>query len=414
MLRREESAHRSRADLKRTHFRRDSLAPFGNRPGSSTSLRTPGRAYSRPGHPRKNKPSGSRLRTRNPSATLFPMDSMPRKFPWHDFKRPGWYLVTLHCAVRGRNVLAEVKTGGGFARTRLGEIAEREGRKVFAASGGALVAHAFQLMPDHVHVLLHVARPLPRPLGSFVGAWKAAATTAVRSEAGFTKDRPLWRPGFDWEIKTTPEAVAGSRLYVEGNPAAAREKRAAKARWGAPRTVAHPRLPGFWPDDPESDPLVWTAFGNEALLGGDRLVPVRVSQREPEARLLRMEERARALAREGAVLVSPAVSPGEKRALDAALGAGGSAIHLESRPVNLYYKPAGLRLAALSEGRLLVLTPMQETSRRPKRTRVLCEALNACAKAIAASPEHTPASPEQAPAGPARARSARGVPPPRK
>ena len=95
---------------------------------------------------------------------------MPRKFPWHDFKRPGWYLVTLHCAVRGRNVLAEVKTGGGFARTRLGEIAEREGRKVFAASGGALVAHAFQLMPDHVHVLLHVARPLPRPLGSFVGA----------------------------------------------------------------------------------------------------------------------------------------------------------------------------------------------------------------------------------------------------
>ena len=348
MLRREERAHRSRADLKRTHFRRDSLAPFGNRPGSSTSLRTPGRAYSRPGHPRKNKPSGSRLRTRNPSATLFPMDSMPRKFPWHDFKRPGWYLVTLHCAVRGRNVLAEVKTGGGFARTRLGEIAEREGRKVFAASGGALVAHAFQLMPDHVHVLLHVARPLPRPLGSFVGAWKAAATTAVRSEAGFTKDRPLWRPGFDWEIKTTPEAVAGSRLYVEGNPAAAREKRAAKARWGAPRTVAHPRLPGFWPDDPESDPLVWTAFGNEALLGGDRLVPVRVSQREPEARLLRMEERARALAREGAVLVSPAVSPGEKRALDAALGAGGSAIHLESRPVNLYYKPAGLRLAALS------------------------------------------------------------------
>ena len=235
MLRREESAHRSRADLKRTHFRRDSLAPFGNRPGPSdfapdpwtyllpprppvqgktsgsrlrirrtsaltrgpgarpkrargstapevgTSrgqeraksprrppvargethacsegrrvrtdrepisnarisegtrlrpsatdrgppllLRTPGRTYSRPDHPRKNKPSGSRLRTRNPSVTLFPMDSMPRKFPWHDFKRPGWYLVTLHCAVRGRNVLAEVKTGGGFARTRLGEIA---------------------------------------------------------------------------------------------------------------------------------------------------------------------------------------------------------------------------------------------------------------------------------------------------
>ncbi len=79
MLRREERAHRSRADLKRTHFRRDLLAPFGNRPGSSTSLRTPGRTYSRPDHPRKGKTSGSRLRIRRTSASTRGPGARPKR-----------------------------------------------------------------------------------------------------------------------------------------------------------------------------------------------------------------------------------------------------------------------------------------------------------------------------------------------
>ena len=324
------------------------------------------------------------------------MDSLPRKFRWHDFRRPGWYHVTLHCAVRGRNVLANVKDRG-FEPTRLGEIAEREWRKVCASSQGAIVTHSFQTMPDHLHALLHVARPLARPLGSAIGAYKAAVTTAARSEIGFARDRPLWEPGFDWEIKTTPEAVAASRLYVEGNPSAARAKRAAKARWGAPHPIAHPRLPGFWPDASESEPLMWTAFGNEAVLDAERLVPVRVSQGEPENRLLRMEDRARVLAREGAVAVSPAISPGEKRVLDAALAAGGRAILLESRPVGIYYKPAGPRLIPFAEGRLLVLSPMQESSRRTKLTRSLCEGLNACAGAIAGRSAPAPSVPREIP-----------------
>ncbi len=311
------------------------------------------------------------------------MDSVARKFGWHDFRRPGWYLITLKAAVRHRNVFAEVRSDG-FRLTPLGEEAERQWRAKSAAWKGLLVAQSFQAMPDHVHVVLHVAKPLDRPLGRLIGAYKAAVVSAARAKLGLVAGKPLWQPGFDWRLKTTPEEVAAARIYAEDNPATAREKRAAKARRGAPAPLAHARLPDQWPDGFEEGLLQWTAFGDPSLLDAERLVAVRVSQREPEERLKRIEERARELARSGAVLVSAAISPGEKRALDAALRAGGRAIHLESRPVDAFYKPGRERLAALVEGRWLVLSPFPPGSRR-KLDRSLCEALNAAARVIAGS-----------------------------
>ena len=190
----------------------------------------------------------------------------------------------------------------------------------------------------------------------------------------------MWKPGFDWRLKASPEEVAESRLYVEDNPQAAREKRAARARWGSASPISHAKLPDQWPDGCEEGLLEWTGFGNPAILDDARLVPVRVSRREPEARLVRIEARAAALAREGAVLVTPCISPGEKRAVAAALAAGGRAVHLEARPINAYYKPAASRLPALVEGRWLALSPFHETR---KLNQALCEALNACARRIA-------------------------------
>lgn len=292
----------------------------------------------------------------------------------------GWFHLTVAAARRGREVFASMR-GGPFAPTPLGRIAERQWRSLCARHADALVCHAFQLMPDHIHALVHVARSPARPLGTLVAAWKAATTSCARRELGFAPNAALWADGCDIERKETPRAVATARLYVEENPSAAREKRAAKARWGAARPFAHPRLPAAWPGAaPGEAPPAWAAFGNEVLLDAERLVPLSVSRRADEAELGRVEDAARALAREGGVLVTPAISPGEKRALDAALRAGGRAIHLECRPVDRYYKPAPHRAAACAEGRLLALSPLSSTL---PLGRELCEALNAFARAIA-------------------------------
>jgi REP element-mobilizing transposase RayT len=293
----------------------------------------------------------------------------------------GWFHVTVAAARRGREVFASMR-GARFEPTPLGRIAERQWRALCARHADALACHAFQLMPDHVHALVHVRTRPARPLPALVAAWKAAATSCARREIGLAPGAALWEDGCDIERKETPQAVATARLYVEGNPAAAREERAAKARWGAPCPLAHPRLPTAWPGAaPGEPPPVWAAFGNEALLDEERLVPLSVSRRASDAELREIEERMRALAREGAVLAISAISRGERQALDAALRAGGRAIHVECRPVDRYYKPAPLRLSALGEGRLLVISPL---SSRVPLVAPLCEALNAFAREIAA------------------------------
>ena len=293
----------------------------------------------------------------------------------------GWFFLTLAAAERGRSLFARLLPDR-FEPTALGDLAVRQWRALCAKRAGALATHAIQPMPDHLHVLFRVAEPLGHPLGADIALFKAAVTSCARRELGYPPDRPLWEPGFHCERKTTPQQVAAARLYAGRNPAVARGKSAARRRWGAAAPLSHPRLPAVWPEPaPAGAPApAWTAFGDAALLDAPRLVAVRVSRREPEERLRRIEARAAALAREGAVLVSPALSPGEKRAFAATLRAGGRAIHLECRPIDRYYKPLGPRLSACKEGRLLALSPL---SVGLPLSRPLCEALNALARRIA-------------------------------
>ena len=296
---------------------------------------------------------------------------------------PGWYFVTLSAASRGRSVFAEIRPEG-FRPTPLGRLVEREWRTLCAKRGTALVTHAFEIMPDHVHILVHAAGPLPRSLGGEIGGYKAAVTTCARRELGFVKESELWEAGFDARRKTSPREIAAARLYAERNPADGRDKRAAKARYGAPALIAHGRLPADWPAPPAPDAAApaWAAFGNPALLEAERLVQVRLSRCATAAELAAAEEAAVAGAKRGEVPISPALSPGERQVLAAVLRAGGRAIHIECGPLSPYYRPAGpARLAALAEGRLLVLSPLVVALPLHKP---LAEALNACAREIAA------------------------------
>ena len=187
---------------------------------------------------------------------------------------PGWYFLTLSAACRGRSVFAELRPEG-FRSTPLGRLAEREWRALCAKRGAALVTHAFELMPDHIHILVHAAGPLPRSLGGEIGGYKAAVTACARRELGFVKEGDLWEAGFDARRKTTPQEIAAARLYAERNPADGRDKRAAKARYGAPTPIEHRRLPAEWPAPPAPDAPApaWAAFGNLPRLLRVRGVP---------------------------------------------------------------------------------------------------------------------------------------------
>ena len=320
---------------------------------------------------------------RLPHATFEVMDSMPRKYPWHDFRGPGWYLLTLKSAVRNRNIFAQIDAQGVHP-TPLGLLAEEQWRIVCEETKGVLVTEAFQLMADHVHILVKVTSRPPWTIGTKIGAFKARTTSLARQRLGFSKDTPLWGPGYDWRIKETPEKVEIARDYVQNNPEQSLLKRETRNHFGSPAAIHHPRLPPSWPDLPANDSrLSWTAFGNASLLEGN-IWPLRVSRKVTAQDLEGLKAQTIARAHKGWICISPVISPDEKEIFRAVLEAGGKVIHLETIFLTPYYRP--LSLEACAQGRFLTLSPFSVNYRKRPLDRSMAEHLNACAFAIAQSP----------------------------
>ena len=126
-----------------------------------------------------------------------------------------------------------------------------------------------------------------------------------------------------------------------------------------------------------------SAVGNLSLLSSSRKLRVRISRSiSPE---LLEQEKARLLtaAREGAILVSAAISPGEKSIMRTAFDEGLPLIILLENGLHPMSKPRGERFRACAEGRLLLLSPFPHHNERIPITRSVCDTLNALAWDIA-------------------------------
>ena len=62
-------------------------------------------------------------------------------------------------------------------------------------------------------------------------------------------------------------------------------------------------------------------------------------------------------ARDGVVLVSPAISKGERIVINTAIDEGLPVIHLQKEPITRFWKPERSRFEACAQGSLLILSP---------------------------------------------------------
>ncbi|MCI7556735.1 MAG: hypothetical protein MST03_08115 [Bacteroidales bacterium] len=91
-------------------------------------------------------------------------------------------------------------------------------------------------------------------------------------------------------------------------------------------------------------------------------------------------------ARQGAVLVSPFISPDEAAVRDVALREGLPMIYIldNGLPESAKYKPPGNLIEAIAAGRLLLLSPWPHyVPDKSRCTRAECTAMNAMAETIA-------------------------------
>ena len=258
---------------------------------------------------------------------------------------------------------------------------------------------AVQMMPDHLHGILFVKERLPVHLGQVISGFKAgcrkvqralaaageAAAEPLRTEKGAAAEPPRTEKEPPRTEKEPPRTEKGALRTEKG----VRSLQAAAAPLQLPTLFAKGCNDLILRSDDELCPqwlrpvfgitigaYTCSAIGNRGLLSAERRVQVRVSRRLVGEALDREVERFLALARSGAVLVSPAISPGEKRIMRSAFDEKLPVIVIVENGFTPMSKPHGEQFYACGEGRLLILSPWEHHNEKRKVTAQQCGDMN--------------------------------------
>lgn len=120
----------------------------------------------------------------------------------------------------------------------------------------------------------------------------------------------------------------------------------------------------------------YDAIGNQALLLHPEKLQVQCSRSLTDQQIADRQALFLARARSGAVLVSPAISRGEKLIMRAALDAGLRLIFLSAEGFTRYTKPGAQFFDTCASGQLLILSPWGHDNQKHQLSRAECLALN--------------------------------------
>ena len=248
----------------------------------------------------------------------------------------------------------------------------------------------FCLMPDHLHAVIHVTQVMDTSIRSVIrGYWQGvkklgrAHTLAIAAElnSGTTTDEG----GYPFPIFTErpfirPLSRRGQLhtmiRYVQMNPQ---------------RLATKCLKPGYFrvQRDIEIGGRKYDGVGNVAILMENEFATVHVRSTMVKAAdngddmPLRNYMNSRVLmARKGVVMVSPFISPQEKRVMQVLMQEQHPLILLTDNGFRDYYKPADALFEACAAGRLLILSPWPYDEGKRHISRSECVALNAMAEDI--------------------------------
>ena len=314
--------------------------------------------------------------------------SMLRRCVDHDYTDRMMYMVTM--VTEGRRPLFGKVVGRSNAsldspdapRMELNEL----GRRVEACWYEIAVRQpkikliAFQMMPDHFHGILFVTERLERSLGSVLLGFKQGCNKAFREVLSVAvvrqqtepNDRThglLFTPGFNDKLLLRQGQLQRWIDYLRDNPRRLLMKRENPDLFRVQRDLM---VAG----------QQFSAIGNRFLLDHPLLLQVQCSRRLTEEQIQEKKEQLLALARRGAVLVSPSISPGEKAIMRAAFNDGLPLIILQENGFTDLAKPGGQRMEACQRGQLLLLAPWEHHNEQLTIRRSQCLQLNDLAKMI--------------------------------
>ena len=369
--------------------------------------------------------------------------SMKRRSDVNDYHGRHIYLVTL--AVEGRRPLLGQVVGNPLAADGSADAPRIElsvlGGAVFDCWQQIPERYpeveilALQIMPDHLHGILWIKEEMQQHLGRIIGGFKTGCnrayrffTAAVPQSTPSKEHTPSQQPSKEHTPSQQPgsqqsSSLQGMPVSRVGNSCSAYA--AAVPQRPSPRERHEdrhhgllfepnyndlicksydmlPTLINYVKDNPRrllmkhSHPEylrpffdlhlgshIYSGIGNLALLRAPHRLAVRVSRRNNETQLQEELHRYMSAAQSGTVLISPAISPGEKRVMRTAFDAKFPTVVIMENGFTPLSKPHGEQFYACAEGRLLMLSPWPHHNDRQKITAQQCQAMNLMALELA-------------------------------
>ena len=361
--------------------------------------------------------------------------SMLRRCVGHDYTGRQIYMITM--VTEGRRPLFGEVVGRSDApkgsdeepRIVLSEIGKRVADEWWATSAyhPEIEVLGLQMMPDHLHGILFVKEKMKKPLGMVLRGFKQScnrhyrelvvggggalatrvalatqhteptakakvalatrhtelaatasiALTTQHPEPGPRRDRRgedrvhgmLFARGYNDKLLLRKGQLDSWRRYLADNPRRLLMKREHPDLFRVQRNVV---AAGF----------TFSAIGNRLLLERPDRLQVQCSRSFTEAEIRVQVAKYLTAARDGAVLVSPAFSPGEKAVMRAAFDEGLPLFYLQENGFTDLAKPGGKRMDACANGQLLILAPWEHHNEKIAIQRGQCLELNEIARRI--------------------------------
>ena len=278
----------------------------------------------------------------------------------------------------------------------------------------------FCLMPDHIHVVLHVTRQMKKGIGTVVRGWWQGAKKEGRKYASSVNPNTIRDNERSSLIEGKRETDNQRSHHIEQpreadnqqgsiddglsipiftempfiRPLSRRGQLQAMIRYVQmnPQRLATKRLkPGYFRVQREIEIAGrhYSGVGNIALLQAEQFMPVHVRRTMVEAaehgeptQLRNYMNGCVLAARKGIVMVSPFISPKEKEVLSVLLKEEHPIIMLADNGFGEYYKPSDALFDAVAAGRMLILSPWEHDDKKQHITREECVALNGMAEEI--------------------------------
>ena len=321
--------------------------------------------------------------------------SMKRRCEEKDYTERGLYMVTL--AIEGRQSLLGQLAGDP------GKMEGEQAPHIVLSALGEAVRDEWQgipryypeieplklcIMPDHIHGILFVKEKIERHLGHVINGFKTGTRRAARllgaltaapvqyAEAQPQQNHPkhaphgtLWEPGYNDRILHNYSTLEKWKAYLRDNPKRLAIRRLHpeyfRVRFGI--TIGQ---------------QTYAAIGNRFLLSYPEKKQIQLSRSLTDEAIAKEVSDNLTLARNGTILVSPAISKGEGTVMRAALEAKLPLIFLTPWGFNTFSKPGHQYYEACASGRFLILAPWPHQNERIPLTRQMCLDLNRMTKEI--------------------------------